>query len=189
MATKIVAMLLGLTLVLLVACGSAAEPTSVPDPTATQAADTAPAVEPTAPVAGETSQPTATPQVASLPGEVEVNPGRVTLLTEQFGTERFDPVFGTIGVDYARQFHGFLISTEVENVLYTHPAILEAAVVGVPGATSVLRQQGLSPSRAPLLRETLAVVFLLMPKARVRPLAMPALWSSRPPSSPSAVAL
>jgi acyl-CoA synthetase (AMP-forming)/AMP-acid ligase II len=28
-----------------------------------------------------------------------------------------------------------VFSTEVENVLYTHPAILEAAVVGVPDAT------------------------------------------------------
>jgi peptide/nickel transport system substrate-binding protein len=53
--------------------------------------------------------------MAPSPAEVEVNPGKVTLLTEQFGTERFDPVFGTIGVDYARQFHGFLIASDVED--------------------------------------------------------------------------
>jgi peptide/nickel transport system substrate-binding protein len=111
MATKVVAMLLGLTLVLLVGCGSAAEPTSVPDPTATQAADTAPAVEPTAPVAGETSQPTATPQMAPPPAEVEVNPGKLTWMIGGLGNERFDFAFGVGGGNnYARIMQGFLIA-------------------------------------------------------------------------------
>jgi ABC-type transport system substrate-binding protein len=116
MVTKIIIILLGLTLALAVACGSAP---AAPDPTATSpaapASDAAPTTAPTAPVASDTAQPTSTPQMAPSPAEVEVNPGKVTLLTEQFGTERFDPVFGTIGVDYARQFHGNPIASDVED--------------------------------------------------------------------------
>ena len=108
--------LLGLTLAVAVACGSAApEQTAVPEPTATQAADTAPAAEPTAaPVESATSQPTATPQMAAPPAEVEVNPGTVTWMIGSFGNERFDYTFNTAGHDYARQIHGFLISSDVE---------------------------------------------------------------------------
>jgi peptide/nickel transport system substrate-binding protein len=114
MQTKI-ATLLAILLILAVACGTAEAP---PEPNA------APAAEPTtAPVVGETSQPTATPQIATSPAEAEVNPGRVTLLTEQFGTEWFDPVYGTIGVDYSRLFHGFLISSDVK----------DGAMVLIPG--------------------------------------------------------
>src|SRR5919106_5235560 len=116
MAIRIVMVLLALTLALVIACGGAP---AAPDPTATSpaapASDAAPTTAPTAPVASDTAQPTSTPQMAPSPAEVEVNPGRVTLLTEDFGTERFDPVFGTIGVDYARQFHGFLIASDVED--------------------------------------------------------------------------
>jgi peptide/nickel transport system substrate-binding protein len=115
MIAKILTMLLGLTLVLVLACGSAAEPTAVSDPTATTAADAAPAAEPTAvPATGETSQPTATPQMAAPPAEVEVNPGTVIWMIGSFGNERFDYTFNTAGHDYARQIHGFLISSDVE---------------------------------------------------------------------------
>jgi peptide/nickel transport system substrate-binding protein len=114
MATRLVIVLLGLTLVLAVACGTAApEPTTVPDPTATQAADTAPAAEPTAaPTASATSQPTATPQAAALPAETEVNPGKLTIMVANMANERFDLVFnsGEGWANYGRTVHGFLIS-------------------------------------------------------------------------------
>jgi peptide/nickel transport system substrate-binding protein len=65
MATRIVTILIGLTLVLAVACGSAApEPTAVPDPTAATAADAAPAAEPTA---APTSQPTPAEPLSERP--------------------------------------------------------------------------------------------------------------------------
>jgi peptide/nickel transport system substrate-binding protein len=105
MATKTVMMLLGLTLVLAVACGSAAP--AAPDST------TAPAVEPTtAPGTGETSQPTATPQAVAPPAEVEVNPGQLTWMIAGWGAERFDGVLaGTGGTNqFVRLMHGFLIA-------------------------------------------------------------------------------
>jgi hypothetical protein len=113
MATKIVMVVLGLTLVLVVACGTAEapEPTAAPDPTA---ADAAPAAEPTAaPAESDTSQPTAVPQVADPPADVEVNPGKLTIMVGDFGTERFDNAFtggGPGALNHARVLHGFLIS-------------------------------------------------------------------------------
>ena len=69
MVAKLVA-LLGIIMVLTVACGGAP---AAPDP------NTAPAAEPTTvPGVGETSQPTATPQMAAPPAEVEVQPGPLT---------------------------------------------------------------------------------------------------------------
>jgi peptide/nickel transport system substrate-binding protein len=118
MATRIVTILIGLTLVLLVACGTAApDPTAVPDPTATQTAETAPAAEPTAaPVESDTSQPTATPQMAPSPAEVEVSPGKVTWIVGSFGNERMTYTLGAGGGhDYGRQLHAFLISSDVED--------------------------------------------------------------------------
>jgi peptide/nickel transport system substrate-binding protein len=96
-----------LLLVLAVACGSAAQPADQP------AADS-PAIQPPV-VAATTAAPTMVAQPTPASQEATVQPGKVTLLTEQFGTERFDPVFGTIGVDYSRQFHGFLISSDVKD--------------------------------------------------------------------------
>ena len=116
MKAKILTMLLGLILVLAVACGSAAEPTAVPDPTPLpgQSAETAPAVEPTAaPVEIATSQPTATPQVVAPPAEVEVHPGKVTIMVGGLGSERFDFVVASAsggGNNYDRIVHGYLIS-------------------------------------------------------------------------------
>jgi peptide/nickel transport system substrate-binding protein len=99
--------LLALLLVLTVACGSTAQP-------ADQQAAASPAVQ-TPVVAATAAAPTTVAQPTPAPQEATVQPGKVTLLTEQFGTERFDPVFGTIGVDYSRQFHGFLISSDVKD--------------------------------------------------------------------------
>src|ERR671914_227233 len=99
--------LLAIIMVLAVACGTA----EAPDPTAMPEATSAPADEPTAaPGVGETSQPTPTPGMAVPPAEVEVNPGKVTLMTNDLGTERFDGTYGSMGQDYARTFHGFRVS-------------------------------------------------------------------------------
>jgi ABC-type transport system substrate-binding protein len=94
---------LTLAILVAVACGSAAAP-------AIETGTTAPAAAVAVPTS--VSQPTAAGEAM---GETTVDPGRVVLLTEQLGTERFDPVFGSIGVDYARQFHGFLISSGVQD--------------------------------------------------------------------------
>ena len=106
MIAKILTILLGLTLILAVACGSS--------PAAPEAT-TPPAVEPTAaPIEGDTSQPTATPQVVAPPAEVEVHPGKVTIMMGDFGNERFDNTFavGGVGVNiYGRIMGGYLIPT------------------------------------------------------------------------------
>src|SRR5688500_16228351 len=97
--------LLGIIMVLAVACGGAP---AAPDP------NTVPAVEPTAaPEVGESSQPTATPQAAASPAEVEVNLGKLTIMVGSLGNERFDRLFvdGTGAEIYGRILHGFLIST------------------------------------------------------------------------------
>jgi len=106
MATKIVMMLLGLSLILAVACGGAP---AAPETTA------APAVEPTAaPVESATSQPTATLQVAAPPTDVEVNPGKLTIMEGDLGNERFDWLWGTGAGSrtYSRIVHGYLISID-----------------------------------------------------------------------------
>jgi peptide/nickel transport system substrate-binding protein len=105
MAAKILTMLLGLTLVLAVACGSAP---AAPEST------TAPATEPTAaPVESPTAQPTPIPEMAAPPADVEVNPGKVTWMTGDFGSERFDAAFGGFGKQYAQLIHGYLIGSDV----------------------------------------------------------------------------
>jgi peptide/nickel transport system substrate-binding protein len=115
MVTKIVIILLGLTLVLAVACGSAP---AAPDPTATSpaapASDAAPTTAPTAPVVSDTAQPTSTPQVAAPPAEVEVNPGKLTIMVGDLATEQFGAVFGGGNAgehNYYRIIGGYLIST------------------------------------------------------------------------------
>jgi peptide/nickel transport system substrate-binding protein len=105
MVAKLVT-LLGIIMVLAVACGGAP---AAPDPA------TAPAVEPTAaPGVGETSQPTAAPQAAASPSEVEVNPGKVTVMVGDLANERFDYIHeggGPGAHGYGRLLHAFLIST------------------------------------------------------------------------------
>ena len=105
MVAKLVT-LLGIIMVLAVACGGAP---AAPEPTATSA----PAAEPTTiPGVGETSQPTATPQMAAPPAEVEVHPGPLTWMVAGWGAERFDGVLaGTGGTNqFVRLMHGFLIA-------------------------------------------------------------------------------
>jgi peptide/nickel transport system substrate-binding protein len=122
MAIKIVTILLGSTLVLVLACGGAP---AAPDPTATSspatpAADTAPTTAPTAPVANDTAQPTSTPQMAAPPAEVEVHPGKLTVMVPDLANERFDYAFssGGPGLNYASIVHGFVTSTN-ENMELT----------------------------------------------------------------------
>ena len=110
MGATILKILLGLTLVLAVACGSAP---AAPEPIATSAADTAPTTAP-APVTSETSQPTATPQAVALPADVEVNPGKLTVMVGDLANERFDYIHeggGPGAHGYGRLLHAFLIST------------------------------------------------------------------------------
>jgi len=104
MATKIITILIGLTLVLIVACGSSP---AAPEPTA------APAAEPTtAPVVSDTFPPTATPQVSAPPADVEVNPGKLTIMVGNLGDERFDAAFSTGegSTAYGRIMGGYLMS-------------------------------------------------------------------------------
>jgi peptide/nickel transport system substrate-binding protein len=120
--------LLGIIMVLAVACGTAAP--AAPDSTA------APAVEPTT-AAGETSQPTSTPQVAAPPSEVKVNPGKVTLMANDLGTERFDGTYGSMGQDYARAFHGFRVSWDIKNGrMVTIPGIATKWEISSDGLTT-----------------------------------------------------
>jgi peptide/nickel transport system substrate-binding protein len=104
MVAKLVT-LLGIIMVLAVACGGA--PAADPN--------TSPAAEPAAaPGVGETSQPTAAPQVAASPSEVEVNPGKVTVMVGDLANERFDYIHeggGPGAHGYGRLLHAFLIST------------------------------------------------------------------------------
>ncbi len=106
MVAKLVT-LLGIIMVLAVACGGAP---AAPEPTAASA----PAAEPTAaPVEGETSQPSATPQAAAPPAEVEVFPGELRIMVGDLASERFSVGFslGLAGdLNYGRILHGFLIS-------------------------------------------------------------------------------
>src|ERR671914_2300651 len=96
--------LLSVSLILAVACGTA----EAPGPTAV------PAGEPTAaPEEGETSQPTAVSQETAPPAEVEIYSGEVRIMVGDFASERFDIVFsqGLAGdLNYGRILHGFLIA-------------------------------------------------------------------------------
>ena len=53
--------------------------------------------------------------MAAPPAQVEVNPGKVTWMTADFGTERFDSIHGTTGLDYMRQIHAMLVSSDIED--------------------------------------------------------------------------
>ncbi|HEU0022255.1 MAG TPA: ABC transporter substrate-binding protein [Dehalococcoidia bacterium] len=97
--------LLVLALLLVVACGSAAAPETDTSAPATSA--------PPAAAAG-----TAVPAATALPqvqAEKMVNPGKVTMLTADFGAERFDSVFGSTDKNIRKHFHGNLISWDRSN--------------------------------------------------------------------------
>jgi peptide/nickel transport system substrate-binding protein len=107
---RIIFPVLALLLVLGVACGSAAQPA----PADVQPADPSGNQQPPlAPVAVDT--PTPVPQTIAEPAEVEVHPGKVTLLVGDFGTERFDTIYGSTGKEIRKNFHGHLTSWDLVN--------------------------------------------------------------------------
>lgn len=125
MAAKILMPLLGLILVMAVACGSAAEPT------------VAPADEPAAnPIEGATAQPTAAPQPVTPPTDVEANPGVLTIMVGDFAIERFDNSYmsGKPGsANYLRVMGGYLISDNEEREMV--PGIAEKWELSDDGLT------------------------------------------------------
>ena len=110
---RIITPILALLLVLAVACGEAAAPTS-PPPAAQATEAPQAATQPTeAPQAA--TQPTAVPEAMAEPEEamVEVNPGKLTIMEGDWGKERFDKNYGQGApgeINYARLLGAFLIS-------------------------------------------------------------------------------
>ena len=101
---------LAVVLVLAIACGSAAAPAEVPA--------AAPAEAPVAPAeipAVGSVAPTAVPEIKAEPAIVEVHPGKITWMTSNFGSERFDTAFdsGGAGRQYAELIHGFMIDSDM----------------------------------------------------------------------------
>jgi peptide/nickel transport system substrate-binding protein len=88
-------------LLVAVACGTAAPPTEpVGEPEAASVPEATPI-------------PTAVPEAVTAPSEVEVNPGKLTIMVGDFASERFDSTFmsGAPGQhNYMRILHGLLIS-------------------------------------------------------------------------------
>ena len=112
-----------IALLFIIACGGSATavPTAVPATAVPATAVPATAVpgRPTAVVAATTP-----PQMT----DTGVNPGKVLMMTGDFGNERFDTTFGSSGVDTNRQFHGFLVDSDVDD---------EGRLIVIPGiATS-----------------------------------------------------
>ena len=125
---NILSVLVVLTLALAVACGGSP---AAPDPTA------APATESTGAMSGEAAQPTSAPQPAAPPAGVEVNPGKLTIMIGDLGTERFDPAVaggagGTAQI-YARNMGGYLISDNETRSLV--PGIAEDWGLSADGLT------------------------------------------------------
>ncbi len=102
--SQILILVIALMLLLALACGGAP---AAPEPTVTTAAAPTPVSG-----AGETSQPTATPQATAPPAAAEVNPGKLTIMVGSLDNERFDRAFlsGPGGDNYGRIIGGFLIS-------------------------------------------------------------------------------
>jgi peptide/nickel transport system substrate-binding protein len=87
-----------LSLLLVVACGTAAPPEPVAEPEA-------PAVVEATPI------PTAAPEALAAPAEVEVHPGKLTIMVAEWGNERFDNAFAVGRTrNYAAMVHAHIIS-------------------------------------------------------------------------------
>ena len=114
-------LILGPVVVLLVAvaCGEAAAPTSPPPAAQATEAPQAAAQPTEAPEA--MAQPTAVPAPTSPPvaAKPEVHPGKVTWMIGDLGTERFDYAHGTPGGsnNYLRLMQGLLLETNEETEL------------------------------------------------------------------------
>jgi peptide/nickel transport system substrate-binding protein len=116
---RIISPVLALLLVLAVACGSAAQPAPAVEE---RASDKAVEVTQEAGANQEVAVPTAAPS----PAEVQVHPGKVTLLVGEFGTEHFDTNYGTTGKEIRKNFHGHLSSWD----------LVDGRMVIVPGIAS-----------------------------------------------------
>jgi ABC-type transport system substrate-binding protein len=116
---RIISPVLALLLVLAVACGSAAQPAPAVEE---RASDKAVEVTQEAGANQEVAVPTAAPS----PAEVQVHPGKVTLLVGDFGTEHFDTNYGTTGKEIRKNFHGHLSSWD----------LVDGRMVIVPGIAS-----------------------------------------------------
>ena len=125
MAVKMVSLLLGLVLVLTVACGSSAAPESAQTSAPSDGSS-----------AGAATQPTAIPQVKDEPKDVGVNPGELKIMVGDFASERFDVAYslGLAGdLNYGRFLHGFLISDNTEREMV--PGIASAWSLSDDGLT------------------------------------------------------
>ncbi len=90
-----------LVLLFTIACGSAAEDTTAPAPSA---ATQAPAA---------VAQPTSVPEVMSEVMSSEISPGRVTLMLGGFGAEVFDNTVGGLAKEPRKHIHGNLTSWDL----------------------------------------------------------------------------
>ena len=125
MAVKIVYLLLGLVLVLAVACGSSAAPESSQGSAPSDGSG-----------AGAATQPTAVPQAADEPTDVLVNAGELKIMVGDFASERFDVAYslGLAGdLNYGRFLHGFLISDNEQREMV--PGIASAWSLSDDGLT------------------------------------------------------
>lgn len=125
MALKIVSLLLGLVLVLAVACGSSAAPKSDQASAPSDGSS-----------AGAVTQPTAIPQITDESMGVVVNPGELKIMVGDFASERFDVAYslGLAGdLNYGRLLHGFLISDTAEREMV--PGIASAWNLSDDGLT------------------------------------------------------
>lgn len=125
MAVKIVYLLLGLVLVLAVACGSSAAPESSQGSAPSDGSG-----------AGAATQPTAVPQVADESTDVLVNAGELKIMVGDFASERFDVAYslGLAGdLNYGRFLHGFLISDNEQREMV--PGIASAWSLSDDGLT------------------------------------------------------
>ena len=125
MAVKMVSLLLGLVLVLTVACGSSAPPESAQTSAPSDGSS-----------AGAATQPTAIPQVTDESKDVGVNPGELKIMVGDFASERFDVAYslGLAGdLNYGRFLHGFLISDNTEREMV--PGIASAWSLSDDGLT------------------------------------------------------
>lgn len=101
----IVAMLLAVMLLLMVACGSAAQPAEGP-------ADSPPVANPPAAAALPTTAPASVAEPVSAPAAGDVHPGKLTWMVGGWGSGNFDYTYDVGGINnYLRFFSGFLIET------------------------------------------------------------------------------
>ena len=132
---RIITPILALLLVLAVACGEAAAPTSPPP--AAQATEAPQAAAQATEALQAATQPTAVPEAMAEPEEamVEVNPGKLTIMVGDLGNERFDLILsgGTGPRNYGRIIGGFLMSDNEQREML--PGIASKWALSADGLT------------------------------------------------------